>query len=155
VLNRVDQPFWKAAALEPDSLSDQAVGMTWRGGELAAASAKEPACLTVFAGGQAAQAWLQRSPAQRRELASQELDTLFPGYNGHSQSQIFCLWPNEPWTRCGYSAPSRGDSTVGRCWPAAWPAGLISFKRADQARPAQALSSFGYAAEGGRLLCDR
>ena len=102
MLNRVDQSFWKAAA-------------------------KEPACLTVFAGGQAAQAWLQRSPAQRRELASQELDTLFPGYNGHSQSQIFCLWPNKPWTRCGYSAPSPGQ--LSRVYPrleAGWQDKLFS-----------------------------
>lgn len=111
VLNRVDQPFWKAADLEPDSLSDQAVGMTWRGGEPAATSAQEPACLTVFAGGQAAQTWLDRSPGQRRELANQELDVLFPGFSSHNQQQIFCGWPTERYTRCGYSAPSQGQVT--------------------------------------------
>jgi monoamine oxidase len=115
VLNRVDQPFWQAAALEPDSLSDGAVGMTWRGGEPAAATAKEPACLTVFAGGQAARDWLERSPAERHELNKQQLDRLYPGYRGHQQSQIFCLWPNERWTRCGYSAPGVGQ--VGKVFP--------------------------------------
>ena len=115
VLNRVDQPFWQAAALEPDSLSDGAVGMTWRGGEPAAASAKEPACLTVFAGGQAARDWLERNPAQRHELNKQQLDRLYPGFRGHQQSQIFCLWPNERWTRCGYSAPGVGQ--VGKVLP--------------------------------------
>ncbi|MEB3238901.1 MAG: NAD(P)/FAD-dependent oxidoreductase [Cyanobacteriota bacterium] len=111
VLNRVDHPFWTAAQLEPDALTDQAVGMTWRGGEPPARSAKEPACLTVFAGGQAAQAWLDRTPAQRRQLANQELDTLFPGFSRHTQQQIFRGWPSERYTRCGYSAPSPGQVT--------------------------------------------
>jgi len=119
VLNRVDQPFWSAANLEPDSLSDQAVGMTWRGGEPSAApsaaTAKDPACLTVFAGGNAARQWLERTPPDRRTLANQELDVLFPGFSAHNQQQIFCGWPEERWTRCGYSAPSQGQVT--RVWP--------------------------------------
>jgi monoamine oxidase len=65
----------------------------------------------VFAGGQAAQAWLDRTPAQRRQLANQELDTLFPGFSRHTQQQIFCGWPSERYTRCGYSAPSPGQVT--------------------------------------------
>lgn len=111
ILNRVDQPFWKAANLEPDSLTDQAIGMTWRGGEPQAASTNEPACLMVFTGGKEAQAWLDQSSAQRRKLANQELDTLFPGFSSHNQQQIFCVWPSERWTRCGYSAPSQGQMT--------------------------------------------
>jgi hypothetical protein len=108
VLNRVDQPFWKAAA-------------------------------------QAAQAWLQRPlpgpgvpgvPLPRGRLARQ---ALFAG----------------DYTSSGFYGYVGGGSTVGRCWPAAWPAGLILSNRADQALPAQALSSFGSAAEGHRLLCDR
>jgi len=91
------------------SLSDGAVGMTWRGGEPAAAGARDPACLTVFAGGQAAREWLKRNPAQRHELNKQQLDILYPGYRGHQQSQIFCLWPNERWSRCGCSAPGVGQ----------------------------------------------
>jgi monoamine oxidase len=111
VLTRVDQPFWKAAELEADSLTDQAVGMTWRGGEPAAASNQEPACLTVFAGGRAANAWLELNPAQRKELADKELNTLFPGFPTHNQQQVFCGWPTERYTRCGYSAPSQGQVT--------------------------------------------
>ena len=109
VLNRVDQPFWQAVGLEPECLSDGPVGMTWRGGEPAAATARDPACLTVFAGGQAAKDWLERNPSQRRELNKQQLNILYPGFSGHQQSQIFCLWPNERWTRCGYSAPGVGQ----------------------------------------------
>jgi monoamine oxidase len=55
--------------------------------------------------------WLDRSPAQRRELANQELDVLFPGFSSHNQQQIFCGWPTERYTRCGYSAPSLGQVT--------------------------------------------
>jgi monoamine oxidase len=111
VLNRVDQPFWKADQLEPDSLSDQAIGMTWQGGEPAGPEGKQPACLTVFAGGQAAESFLKRKPGERRVLANQELEQLFPGFSRHNQHQIFCVWPSERWTRCGYSAPSRGQVT--------------------------------------------
>ena len=49
--------------------------------------------------------------AQRRELANQELDVLFPGFSSHNQQQIFCGWPTERYTRCGYSAPSLGQVT--------------------------------------------
>jgi len=52
VLCRVDRPFWTSANLEPESLSDQPVGMTWQGGEPATPAPKGPACLTVFAGGE-------------------------------------------------------------------------------------------------------
>lgn len=111
VLNRVDQPFWKADNLEPDSLSDQAIGMTWQGGEPAGSGGKQPACLTVFAGGKAAESFVGRKPGERRELANQELEQLFPGFSRHNQHQIFCIWPSERWTRCGYSAPSQGQVT--------------------------------------------
>lgn len=111
VLCRVDQPFWHAQALEPDSLSDQAVGMTWRGGEPAATNAQGPACLTVFAGGQAAQSWIGRNPSERKAMANGELETLFPGFRKHNDQQIFCVWPKERWTRCGYSAPAPGEVT--------------------------------------------
>jgi monoamine oxidase len=111
VLNRVDQPFWKANQLEPDSLSDQAVGMTWQGGEPAGGRGKQPACLTVFAGGKAAESFVERNPGERRDLANQELEELFPGFSRHNQSQVFCVWPKERWTRCGYSAPSQGQVT--------------------------------------------
>lgn len=111
VLCRVDQPFWHANGLEPDSLSDQAVGMTWRGGEPAATNAQGPACLTIFAGGQAAQSWIGRNPSERKALANGELETLFPGFRQHNDQQIFCVWPKERWTRCGYSAPAPGEVT--------------------------------------------
>lgn len=111
LLNRVDHPFWNAENLAPDSLTDGAVGMTWRGGEPAASSPKEAACLTVFSGGQAAQPWLDSNPGQRQKLANQQLEILYPGFSKHSQQTIFCGWPLERWSRCGYSAPSPGQVT--------------------------------------------
>ena len=111
VLCRVDRPFCISANLEPESLSDQSVGMTWQGVEPATPVPKGPACLTVFAGGKAAQAWAERNPPARKDLANNDLDQLFPGFSSHSEQQIFCGWPAERWTRCGYSAPAQGEVT--------------------------------------------
>ena len=72
VLCRVDRPFWTSANLEPESLSDQPVGMTRQGGEPATPASKGPACL-VFAGGKAAQAWLDCTPLQRQRLGHQRI----------------------------------------------------------------------------------
>jgi monoamine oxidase len=47
--------------------------------------------------------------ARRREQNKRQLDILYPGYRSHQQSQIFCLWPNERWSSCGYSAPGVGQ----------------------------------------------
>jgi monoamine oxidase len=115
VLSRVDEPFWKEAGLEPESLSDGAVGTTWQGGEPASTSRQRPACLTVFAGGRAADRWLQQSASERSSTVRRELDNLFPGTTAHLQKQSFWLWPEERWTRCGYSAPAPGE--VSRVYP--------------------------------------
>ena len=45
--------------------------------------------------------------ARHRELNKRQLDILYPGLSNHQHSQIFCLWPNERWIRCGYSAPGK------------------------------------------------
>jgi len=102
VLNNVQEPFWQAASLGHDSLSDGAVGMTWQGGKT---------CLTVFAGGKAAEPWLNQAPAQRASMATDELNHLYPGFGQHCQQQSFWLWPKERWTRCGHSAPAPGEVT--------------------------------------------
>lgn len=114
VLSNVSTPFWKEANLEPESLTDGAVGMTWQGGEPIPgipieAGEKGGACLTVFAGGKAAERWLTQTPAQRVAMAQGELNQLYPGFTTHSRKQSFWVWPEERWTRCGYSAPAPGE----------------------------------------------
>ena len=47
--------------------------------------------------------------ARYRELNKRKFDILYPGFSSHQQSQIFCLWPNERWSRCGYSSPGVGQ----------------------------------------------
>jgi monoamine oxidase len=54
---------------------------------------------------------LDRNPPERKDLANNDLDRLFHGFSSHSEQQIFCGWPAERWTRCGYSAPAQGEVT--------------------------------------------
>jgi monoamine oxidase len=53
--------------------------------------------------------------ARRRELNKRQLDILYPGFSNHQQSRIFCLWPNERLSRCGYSAP--GECQLYKVFP--------------------------------------
>jgi len=94
VLCRVDRPFWTSANLEPESLSDQPVGMTWQGGEPATPAPKGPACLTVFAGG-------GRPPR--------------PGWTATPRSAK--TWPTTTWTGTSTAFPAKvssRSSVVGR-----------------------------------------
>jgi monoamine oxidase len=107
VLAKVNQPFWEVEGLEATALRDGAVGMTWQGG----GPKEDPqgACLTLQAGGDAAQQWLHQTALQRRATARQELNTLFPGSADHVKQLSFWLWPQERWTRCCTSAPAPGE----------------------------------------------
>jgi len=109
VLSKVSQPFWKEDGLEATALSDGAVGMTWQGGESGGES--EEACLTLVAGGYAAERWLRQTAPQRSSTARQELNALFPGSPAHIRQLSFWLWPKERWTRCCTSAPAPGEVT--------------------------------------------
>lgn len=109
VLAKVNQPFWREDGLEATALSDGAVGMTWQGGE--PRDNAEGACLTLVAGGNAAERWLSQTAAQRGALARQELNALFPGFAAHARQLSFWLWPRERWTRCCTSAPAPGEVT--------------------------------------------
>lgn len=111
VLCRVDRPFWQELGLSGSSLSDGAIGLTWQGGEPLAGGPSEGACLSVAAGGQAAEGWLQKSGRERLATAKQELEKLFPGFLSHSRQQSFWLWPGEQWTRCCSSRPAPGEVT--------------------------------------------
>ncbi len=52
-----------------------------------------------------------RTPAQRRQLANQKLDALFPDFSRHTKQQLFCDWPSERYSHCGHCALSPGQGT--------------------------------------------
>lgn len=110
-LAKVDRPFWRDSGLHPDSLTDTPVGCTWEGTDAQPQNGKDPACLTVFSGGQAAQDCLDVPADEREAFFRKQIGAIYPGFGAHFEEGMFMGWPNEKWTQCGYSAPSIGEVT--------------------------------------------
>jgi monoamine oxidase len=110
-LSKVSRPFWERSGLMPNALTDTPVGDTWEGTDGQRSNAEEPACLTVFSGGQAAQDCLDFPAAERSQKFKFYLDAIYPGYSAHVEKTMFMAWPNEKWTQCGYCAPRLGEVT--------------------------------------------
>lgn len=110
-LSKVSEPFWLAAGLQPNSITDTPIGQTWEGTDAQRSSDKEPACLTVFSGGEAARQCLEIPANERRDTFKKLLEPIYPGYGESFQKGMFLGWPNEKWTLCGYSAPGLGQVT--------------------------------------------
>jgi monoamine oxidase len=110
-LSKVSRPFWVDDGLHPNSLTDTPVGETWEGTDAQRATDEEPACLSVFSGGAAAAACLAFPAANRHAEFAKYLEAIYPGYNKHFEKAMFMGWPNEEWTRCGYSCPAPGQVT--------------------------------------------
>ncbi|WP_026319065.1 flavin monoamine oxidase family protein [Amorphus coralli] len=110
-LSRVSRPFWRQSGVQPNSLTDTPVGETWEGTDGQGGTVEQPACLSVFSGGQAAQDCLDFEPASRDEEMKAYLEAIYPGYSAHVERTMFMGWPNEKWTQCGYSCPAVGEVT--------------------------------------------
>jgi len=110
-LAKVDQPFWRENGLHPDSLTDTPVGCTWEGTDTQPQNGKDPACLTVFSGGQAAQDCLDVLADERKAFFRKHIGTIYPGFGEYCEEGMFMGWPHEKWTQCGYSSPSIGEVT--------------------------------------------
>ena len=110
-LSKVARPFWVEAGLQPRSLTDTATGMTWDGTDAQRDSDDEPACLTVFSGGQAAQECLDFPAESRREEFAKRIEAIYPGYGKNVEQAMFMGWPTEKWTGTGYSSPALGQVT--------------------------------------------
>lgn len=74
-----------------------------------------PTALVCFLGGEKARAFVNLSPEARLRKTRQELERMSPGIGRSVQSIQVYDWPNEPWTRAGYSCPAPGDVTTK--WP--------------------------------------
>ncbi|MDQ6435483.1 FAD-dependent oxidoreductase [Mesorhizobium sp. LHD-90] len=110
-LSKVSSAFWEKRGLVPGSLTDTPVGETWEGTDGQRSSADEPACLTVFSGGQAAQTCLDFPPEQRTQKFQDQIEAIYPGYSSAVEKTMFMGWPNEKWTQCGYCSPRLGEVT--------------------------------------------
>ncbi|MDF2810220.1 MAG: puo [Microvirga sp.] len=110
-LSKVSRPFWEQIGLVPSSLTDTPVGETWEATDGQRLRADEPACLTVFSGGQAAQDCLDFPPEQRSQRLQGYLEAIYPGYSSNVEKTMFMGWPNEKWTQCGYCSPGLGEVT--------------------------------------------
>lgn len=110
-LAKVDRPFWQDGGLHPDSLTDTPVGCTWEGTDAQPQNATDPACLTVFSGGQAAQDCLDVPAEELKAFFRKQIGPIYPGFGEHCEEGMFMGWPTEKWTQCGYSSPSMGEVT--------------------------------------------
>lgn len=110
-LSKVSRPFWRQSGLQAISLTDTPIGETWEGTDAQGVSDDQPACLSVFSGGQAAQDCLALDPASRDQKMKGYLEAIYPGYSSHVEKTMFMGWPQEKWTLCGYSCPGLGEVT--------------------------------------------
>jgi monoamine oxidase len=109
-LAAVKSRFWKANRLSPESLTDGPVNMTWE------ATDRQPgddgACLTVFAGSEAADTGREWDSKERVEKYLAALEALYPGIRSQFQRGLFLDWPGDPWTRASYSCPAPGEISM-------------------------------------------
>jgi monoamine oxidase len=109
-LAAVRSRFWKSQKLSPESLTDGPVNMTWEATD--AQPGDEGACLTVFAGGNAADAAREWDAKERVEKYLTELEQLYPGMRSQFERDRFLNWPSDPWTKGSYSCPAPGEITT-------------------------------------------
>lgn len=110
-LSLVNKPFWNDLGVEPHALTDTPVGEFWEATDGQRTSPNDPACLTVFSGGQAANTCLQVPRGQRDQQMTRWIETVYPGYGQFAGRRLFMAWPEDRWTRCGYTSPTLGQVT--------------------------------------------
>ena len=110
-MTAANKPFWKDDRLGPDALSDTPIGETWEATDGQRSSPQDPACLTVFSGGEAAARCLQIPRQQLDRQMSTWIERLYPSYGKAARRRLFMAWPEDRWTACGYTSPSLGEVT--------------------------------------------
>ncbi len=106
-LSEVRGRFWEKNKMSPVSLSDGPVAETWEATDMQ--SAEGHSCLTVFAGGNAADAGRGWPEEQRAAHYALEISRIYPGYAENFVQGKFIDWPSDPWSQAGYSAPAPGQ----------------------------------------------
>lgn len=112
VLAPVDRPYWSDTGWSQYGLSNGAMAMTWDG-TYRQSPEPGPAGLVGFSGASAAEALLEVTEGGRQEFFAQRFEEFFPGYREHKTADAaFVRWPQDPWTRTGYSCPAPGTVTT-------------------------------------------
>ncbi len=106
----VDRPFWQDGGWSQYGVGDGAVGMTWD--ETFQQKKPGPHALLGFAGGPGAERCLAVPPEQREIFFREQLAAFFPEVGEHFQRGAFFRWPEDPYTRAGYSVPAPGQVTT-------------------------------------------
>jgi monoamine oxidase len=101
--------FWKDLKLSPESLTDGPINLTW---EATDRQPGEEACLTLCTGGPAVDDILSWPAEQRAARLLEALGKLYPDTAKHVDRTRLLDWPNDPWTRAGYSFPAPGEVTT-------------------------------------------
>ena len=112
VLAELSRPVWKEAKLNPTFLTDREIGMTWQGNAKPSTEDPNLTCLVGFSGGQAAQDFLRLSEADRKKRFGEIATSFFPRYPDCVGKVAVSAWPEEEWTKCGYSSPTLGQVTT-------------------------------------------
>lgn len=110
-LSLLERPFWIDQGVEPNALTDTPVGEFWEATDGQRLSPNSAACLTVFSGGQAANSCLQVPRGQRDQQMTRWIEMIYPGYGQYASRRLFLGWPEDQWTRCGYTSPTLGQVT--------------------------------------------
>ena len=105
--------FWIGEGLAPTATSNQ-FGVTWEGTDNQIAAPGNDVELSLFAGGPVAQDALDQlrtgGMAAVDRFYRDRIGAIYAGYAASLASNPkFMAWPDDPWTRAGYSCPAPGD----------------------------------------------
>lgn len=106
----VREPFWDVAYQSPEGFGDGVIAQTWHATD---GQPDAPArALTGFSGGPSARQSLDLSREEREPHYVNVFEQMYPGFKRQYVKYRYMDWPNDRWTRAGYSFPAPGDVTT-------------------------------------------
>jgi len=108
-LARVRNRYWNAEVGFPETLADDAIGMTWEAA--LPVDASMPSAIVSFSGGGVVEEVRSMSPDERDKFYQRHLSAISKGFSEAFQASTFCDWVGDENTRCGYSFPAPGELT--------------------------------------------
>jgi monoamine oxidase len=110
-LARLHQEVWLPAS--PDALTSDFVSETWHGTDHQTQSGD--ICVVGFSGAAAATDAMARYKASGTKDFVSLFTAIYPKFRAQFVDGRFMDWPNETWTKAGYSNPAPGEiTTIGK-----------------------------------------